>query len=72
MSRLRSLIRSGPVKIVRWEPMPPEAPHVAYHVIDTTDPRNSRAFPTHQQAVAFADKAKCPLLAPLPFDKEQP
>lgn len=65
----RALIRGGKQRVYFWPAMPPEAPRPAYHCFDTTTGERF-ITPTHQQAIQWCDRAKCPLLAPLPFDQE--
>lgn len=65
----RALIRGGKQRVYFWPAMPPEAPHPAYHAFDiTTGERH--VTPTLKQAIEWCDRAKCPLLAALPFDQE--
>lgn len=64
---VKTLIRGGIPKIVHWQPMPPEAPCHDY-VVHTG--HGLHHFPTLKQAVEFADRDRCPLLAALPFSQE--
>ena len=65
----RTLIRSGSDgSIVRWDEMPPEAPHVTFHVKrvnpDSDTGYDRAVFPKFSEADAFLRNGdmQCPLL----------